>query len=209
MRSFALIAGLAALAVASPMPQDPSDLTADLPIPDIVSAPIGAADNDTVAYDPDAAAAAAVAVVLTTSDDNTVVTKRSLEERDSCAAQPVGYGPTSPDVVDDPKSFQDYSGFATTANGAGTPSGYVQTFQNYKASVNACGYLTYKTYTSYDVNQAAADCNAIVGCKGFNIFFERDPSVVGPCDRSAPRMTTMLTMVRTPAPLTPTHLPPP
>lgn len=184
MRSFALIAGLAALAVASPMPQDMGDLAADLPVPDIVSVPIGAADTDSVAYDPNAAAAAAVAVVLSDpSSDSSVVTKRSLVERAACDPQPLGSGPTSPDVADDPTSFQNYAGFSTAATTAQTPSGYVNTFTDKKASVNACGYLTYKTYTSYDVNQAALDCNAIVGCKGFNIFFERDPTVVSEDDK--------------------------
>lgn len=197
MRSFALIAGLAALAVASPLPQDSSDLLADLPVPDIVSVPIGAADIDTVAYDPTAAADAAVAVVLSdTSTDNSVVSKRSLVERGACDPQPAGYGdaPGLGTFSDDPKSFQGYKGFATAANGAGTPSGYVSTFTNQLASVNACGYLTYKTYKTYDVNKAASDCNAIVGCKGFNIFFERDPTVVSPHD-TALRVVTMLTMI--------------
>jgi hypothetical protein len=65
----------------------------------------------------------------------------------------------------------------------------VNTFTNYKTSVTTCGYMGYKTYSSYDVNQAALDCNKITGCKGFNIFFERDPSVVSRPGNSIFRVT--------------------
>lgn len=186
MRSIVLIAGLAALAVASPVPQefDPSALL-DYDDPPMNSADTGAG---TVIIPLDVAAVVSAAVVDMKTDsspdvaanDISAVLKRSLEVRTSgdCAAQPAGYGPTYPQVANDPTSFQNYQGFADAANNAATPGGYVNTFTNYKASVSACAYMGYKTYKTYDVGQAAADCSRITGCKGFNIFFERDPTQV-------------------------------
>jgi hypothetical protein len=186
MRSIALIAGLAALAVASPMPQQyPGDALLDYDDPPMTDVDTGAG-TEIIPLDVAAIVAAAVVDIKTDSspdvaaDDISAVLKRSLKERTpgDCAAQPAGYGPTYPQVANDATSFQNYQGFADAANGATTPYGYVNTFTNYKASVSACAYMGYKTYKTYDVGQAAADCSKITGCKGFNIFFERDPTQV-------------------------------
>lgn len=61
--------------------------------------------------------------------------------------------------------------------GASTPSGYKQSFVNKAGSSQQIGYLTYKTYDTYDVDGCAAACNSEKYCRGFNIFFERDPSL--------------------------------
>lgn len=184
MRSFAIIAGLAALAIASPAPQifDPSDLD-DIEPAAAVTVPLGVG-SQTLPFDASAASASAYAETAADpspdvgSDSTAALSKRSLARlaaRGNCAQQPLGYGDAAPQ--DNAASFLGATCFAATANNAQTPAGWVQTFVNQQASVSACSYMGYKTYKSYDVNQAAADCKAITGCKSFNIFFERDPTL--------------------------------
>jgi hypothetical protein len=186
MRPFVLIAGLAALAVASPMPQDlgeVEDLAAELPDLDTTDVPIGAG-SVIIPFDTGAAAVAAANAGIDTSDSIIVAStstssKRSLERRDGCAsqpAQPTGSGPKP--AIDSATEFLKLTDFSTAATGATTPSGYINTFTDQKAALSGCGYMGYKTYKSYDVAKAAQDCGNISGCKGFNIFYERDPSVV-------------------------------
>lgn len=65
------------------------------------------------------------------------------------------------------------------ARGARTPSGYTQDFVGQSASVQEIGYLTYKNIEdgSYNVQECADFCDSVSLCKGFNIFYERDPQV--------------------------------
>ncbi|KAH0025912.1 hypothetical protein KCU78_g4558, partial [Aureobasidium melanogenum] len=185
MRSIALIAGLAALAAASPTPQVfPSDQLADLPSPPISDVPSGAG-QDIIPLDVNAVVANAVADIIADPtpdlDANipAAINTTTLEKRTAgdCAIQPTGYGPTSPDVADDPNSFLSSTLLAGSALTAPQwVNGFHRTFQNKQASVSGCSYQGYKTYQTYDVTQAAADCKNIAGCKGFNIFYERDPT---------------------------------
>ena len=48
---------------------------------------------------------------------------------------------------------------------------------NKSGSSQQIGYLTYKAYDTYDVQGCADACNSEQYCRGFNIFFERDPSL--------------------------------
>lgn len=66
-----------------------------------------------------------------------------------------------------------------TAQNASTPNGYAKAFTNQQASTQQIGYLTFKTLpgTKYDVDACAAFCNSVEFCLGFNIYYERDPTV--------------------------------
>jgi hypothetical protein len=93
---------------------------------------------------------------------------------DPCAPQPGAYGPpTTPDTVD---AFKSNPVYHKMANDAKTPSGYVQTFKDLNASVNANSYLAYKLLESYDVAGCSAYCDSTENCLGFNVFIERDPA---------------------------------
>jgi hypothetical protein len=63
------------------------------------------------------------------------------------------------------------------AQTAGTPEGYTKAFTNLIGSTEQIGYLTYKTLDTYSPDECAAFCNSEKYCLGFNLFFERDPSV--------------------------------
>ena len=65
------------------------------------------------------------------------------------------------------------------AKNAATPSGYIQNFKNLQAGSQQIYYLTYRTIDSgeYDVASCASFCDSEKFCNGFNIYYERDPSV--------------------------------
>jgi len=180
MKSFLIIGALAALASARPqeIQWDVVDAAAD---PPTVLVPIGA-EPDIVTYNPDAAASAAAALIVAdplpqvTSPLDDII----LEKRDNpCSPQPTGAGPIpSPDTA---SSFLSYAPFAAAASSAPTPSGYLNTFTNLKASNSAYGYMGYTTLDTYSSAACAAECDTRVGCSAFNLFFERDPSVVSCC----------------------------
>jgi hypothetical protein len=127
---------------------------------------------------------------------DTLVEERTLPEtdicstkpKDSCLPEPIGAGPTpSPDTD---AAFLSYATFASTASGATTPPGYTNTFTNLQASVNAYGYMGYTTIDTYDTALCATRCSGVDNCHGFNIFFERDPSVDPGTDCLNPPSTT-------------------
>jgi hypothetical protein len=64
-----------------------------------------------------------------------------------------------------------------TAQKAETPGGYINAFTDLTGSTEQIGYLTYKTLDSYSTAECAAFCDSEKFCLGFNLFFERDPSV--------------------------------
>lgn len=104
-----------------------------------------------------------------------LVAASPLLPREACEPQPAGHGPVpSPDS---PSAFVALSAFSTAANNAPTPAGYHKTFTDLKASCNSYGYLGYTALESYDTNACATRCEATQGCAGFNIYFERDPTV--------------------------------
>jgi hypothetical protein len=184
MRSFILIASVAALAVASPMPQnlnDPSfDLADKLPVLPTTTADVG---NDTVIipYDPKAAAAAAA---LEAANSPELIDLPDKRDSTSCPAPSIG------DTVD---NFRNSNVFSNAANGAVTPDKFTQTFVNKQASLEGCGYLGYTPYDTYNVAQAAQDCLNKDGCRGFNIYYERDPSVTPDyTDCKNPASTTVI-----------------
>lgn len=93
----------------------------------------------------------------------------------TCYPQPTGISHrTSPD---DAASFRKDTYYANAAQSAQTPIGFNAVFTNTGASPNADQYLGYTLMDTYDVQTCANKCNAITGCKSFNVYFERDPSV--------------------------------
>jgi hypothetical protein len=68
---------------------------------------------------------------------------------------------------------------AQAAKNAGTPEGYTKSFTNLQGSTQQVGYLTYRTIDSglYDVDACKSFCDSEKFCLGFNIYFERDPSL--------------------------------
>ncbi|KAF1354582.1 hypothetical protein BDV97DRAFT_374662 [Delphinella strobiligena] len=182
--SFIIPAALAAMAAASPVPQDLDwdaiDALEPVPTPTI---PIvdASAYATIVAYTASAAASTVSAQIaasgLSTADlvgtdesDDSTTSKRSIQR----SIQKRGVAATSPDT--DVAFFAD-SRYSAAALNASTPSGYTQTFQNLNASNNAFGYMGYTVLSSYDTAGCAAKCDAISGCASFNLYFERDPTV--------------------------------
>ncbi|KAK5626649.1 hypothetical protein RRF57_002364 [Xylaria bambusicola] len=178
MKLNALIATtLVSLAGASPLqPRQLLDfaLLDSAPQPTIGSVSIGEQPH-TVEFDLPAATAAATATPLPVA----AVEKRDLEGRTSDACTPVlprGKGPIP--VPDDARTFAEYPDFATFANTAPVPTGYQRTFQNLQASSSAYGYSGFSYLDSYDTDECARQCNKIDSCRGFNIYFERNPEEV-------------------------------
>lgn len=93
----------------------------------------------------------------------------------TCYPQPSGISHRS--TPDNAAAFRSDSYYANAANAAKTPIGFNSVFTNTGASPNADQYLGYTLMDTYDVQTCANKCNAITGCKSFNVYFERDPSV--------------------------------
>jgi len=106
-----------------------------------------------------------------------VAARDELQKRDGdCSVQPAGKGPAvnSPDTVE---AFLGNDTFAQESLNACTPDGYELSFINLQGSTQAPSYLGYITLNSYDTDACVAYCNALDGCQGVNIYFERDPSL--------------------------------
>ncbi|KAI1177844.1 hypothetical protein F4777DRAFT_587062 [Nemania sp. FL0916] len=143
----------------------------------------------TVSFDLPAATQEAVANPLPAT------TKRGIEARtnDACSSLDAGSGPIpTPDSSD---SFLAFDEFATAANSASVPSGYYQTFANLQGSNSAYGYSGFSTLETYDTAECASRCNNVDSCSGFNIYFERDPSVVPGAGCEDPASTTVIKCV--------------
>jgi hypothetical protein len=88
---------------------------------------------------------------------------------------PAGYGPKpTPDTTE---AFLTYQPFHDTAKAAKAPSGYIATFTDLNAAVNANTYLGLTTLQTYDVAGCGGLCDNKDLCTAFNIYIERDPSV--------------------------------
>ncbi|KAL8688876.1 MAG: hypothetical protein Q9218_005318 [Villophora microphyllina] len=179
MRSVCLVAALAGLAYAAPSPApqfmnfDEID-SADIPL--VTGPPIDAVSQPVSYSEPAAKSAAA----QDTTQDLTSPSKRDLTKRgvnDPCAPQPDGYGPKP--ATDSAAAFLAYQPFADTANAAAAnpPQGYQTSFQNLQASVSANSYLGLYTLKTYDTVKCQQYCDAANLCTGFNIYFERDPTL--------------------------------
>ncbi|KAF2242981.1 hypothetical protein BU26DRAFT_123634 [Trematosphaeria pertusa] len=179
MRSTLIAASaLCGLAAAAPRPQEINVAAAEeLPLPTVLGAPLAATNTPAVTYDPTAAASSAAAAVSTAPADPSS-RRRAMKKRDACQQQPGGFGPVPGDGSVEAYLAED-SILASAAQGASTPSGYINAFTDLQGSTQQIGYLTYKTIDSgdYDVKSCADFCDSEKYCLGFNIYYERDPSV--------------------------------
>ena len=204
MRSYAAALAILvtyATSAPAPAPQLPDfNLVYDAPTPSILGPPpVGG--NQTSVFDVSSALASATAGVTTVasvsattvapngkSDVTTTSTpSTSLPSSTSstseattvsiptatCTPEPDGYGPKNLTVSE----FQHYLFFTVDALLAPTPHGYVNTFRNLNASVNANSYLGFYDLTSYNTETCAQLCDNTTLCTAFDIYAERDPSV--------------------------------
>ncbi|KAI4717846.1 hypothetical protein E4T48_05951 [Aureobasidium sp. EXF-10727] len=171
----ALVAVVAALPAPAPQEID-LDLFLNIPTPTVIQA-TGTPDK-IVTYDTKAILASAtqvssISVAVTDAASSTP----SIVKRAACGPEPSGYGPVTTNPKDDAASFLANPVYANAANAATVPDGYVQTFKNLNASSSAYGYLGFTNLQSYSPQTCATKCNAIKGCMGINIYFERDPKI--------------------------------
>ncbi|KAG8632125.1 hypothetical protein KVT40_001265 [Elsinoe batatas] len=99
-----------------------------------------------------------------------------LDKRAACDAEAPGVSGYAFDESS-AEGFTGATSFADAANGASVPSGFVSVFTNQQASKNGNDYLGHTLLTSYDVPACAAACAGKPTCQGFNILFERGPSL--------------------------------
>lgn len=102
-------------------------------------------------------------------------TRRS---RRTCATQTQGQGPRP--ALDTGAGFKGDTDFAklATSAAAAAPAGFIQSFSNLQASSQTSHYLGHHTMAQYDAELCAAKCNEVSACSAFNLYLERDPSVV-------------------------------
>ncbi|ORY63272.1 uncharacterized protein BCR38DRAFT_344496 [Pseudomassariella vexata] len=193
MKAALSLPAFAALAMAGPLvPRQDIDfvLVEDAPDPTLVMVPVGPTAQS-VTYDLAAATRSATANPLPVE----AVEKRgaTLVARSPCQPQPSGSGPrVSPDTDN---AFLSSTELSSIAAAAPIPTDYSRMFVNLHASSSAYGYQGFTTLESYDTNLCAAKCNDILGCFGFNIYFERDPSVEPAASCPNPSSTTVIKCV--------------
>ncbi|KAI9664642.1 MAG: hypothetical protein M1821_006088 [Bathelium mastoideum] len=119
------------------------------------------------------AAPASTPQITTASLTGTTTTSASPSASTACTPEPDGYGPKNLSV----NQFEHNPQFTLDALFAPTPAGYVNTFRNLNASVEANSYLGYYDLTSYDTHTCAKYCDDTTLCTAFDIYAERDPSV--------------------------------
>ena len=98
----------------------------------------------------------------------------------------------SPDTAD---AFLASPEFVSAAAAATAPPGYYSTFANLKASNNAYGLLGFRTLDTYDAAACAARCDTDDHCSGFNLYFERSPTVDPGANCADPPSTTAIKCV--------------
>ncbi|KAF5845869.1 hypothetical protein GGP41_008378 [Bipolaris sorokiniana] len=126
-------------------------------------------------------------------NDTTTLPAKFLKREWDCSDQALGSGPVP--SSDTPEAFLAFSELSDAANGAKTPEGYVNVFQNKKASSQTSSYMGYFSLSSYDTEACAAKCSTTKGCLSFNILFERDPEKVPATACPNPASTTVIKCV--------------
>ncbi|KAF1995427.1 hypothetical protein P154DRAFT_500294 [Amniculicola lignicola CBS 123094] len=187
MPSVLLIAALAGLAVAAPQNINAAAVSG-LVTPTLLGPDVAELTPTPIAYNPTSAARAAAAEVTAnpvTPKKRSVVNlgaasplNGAIGKRDACDPQPNGIGPV-PGKGAVAEYLDPYNALSQAAQDAATPKGYTKAFTNLQGSTQQIGYLTFKTITSdvYDTQACADFCDNVNYCLGFNIYFERDPSV--------------------------------
>lgn len=120
-----------------------------------------------------------------------------------CSKQPSLYSYKSADGALGLRSFLDDTTYLDSANAvnAAAPTGFKQVFRNLVASVNSAGYLTFTTQGSYNVSTCASSCQAVAGCRAFNIYAERAPSLAPAAGCENPASITNIKCVMFGAPV--------
>ncbi|KAI1102443.1 hypothetical protein F4804DRAFT_343232 [Jackrogersella minutella] len=191
--SVTFIQAFVALTLASPVIEPRQGIDTSLvniaPTPTSASIPIGPTADSTT-YNLTKATESATASPLPVGTDP-VSRRHVLPRQTACQPLPTGAGPIP--TPDTDSSFVGYDNFSTAATQATTPSNYTSTFVNLHARSDSYGYLGFDTVATYDTQDCATQCSSVWrGCQGFNIFFERDPSVQpGPNCRDPPSTTNI------------------
>ncbi|KAJ6261569.1 hypothetical protein Dda_4239 [Drechslerella dactyloides] len=192
MRTTIVLAALAASALAAPrpVPQDVNfaDVLSDFApfTDDLPMGPEYGANKETIP-----------AVTPPTSDivDNIKtdpatpgkVRRRDVSKRTSgdCAPQQINTGPQFDGT---PAEWTALVQNAYPPNNPSTIGPYTKVFDGLIGSVNQMGYLGLTTINSYDLTFCRNKCDTKVGCLGFNLYVERNPSLnPGPgCPNPAP-----------------------
>ncbi|KAJ4331916.1 hypothetical protein N0V87_008774 [Didymella glomerata] len=139
-----------------------------VPTPTVLGPKVDETQAPSISYNPTAAAATVAAIVKSEG----VVEKRDTS---SCGAPQPGSAAPVPEDGSVNAYLKTDSQLRQVARAAATPSGYKQSFVDKTGSSQQIGYLTYKSYDSYNVQGCADACDGEKYCLGFNIFYERDP----------------------------------
>ncbi|MCJ1305500.1 hypothetical protein MMC08_008314, partial [Hypocenomyce scalaris] len=140
------------------------------------SGPAVTALSQPVTYTPTRTAYETVVAATSAAADSSAA-KRQVNN--ACAPQPSSSNPPMGAQNDTPADFETDPILGDTSINAPVPNGYTQSFSNLNASVSAPGYLGLYLLDSYDPSACAAYCGGVVNgaCQGFDIYFERDPSL--------------------------------
>ncbi|PNS13815.1 hypothetical protein CAC42_1306 [Sphaceloma murrayae] len=93
----------------------------------------------------------------------------------ACATQQILY--TYTPVPNTPNGFLTDTSLLNQATGVLAPAGFTTNFTGQYGSLFASNYLGYYQISSYSPSACSAICDSISNCKGFNLYFERDPVV--------------------------------
>ncbi|KAI9814586.1 MAG: hypothetical protein M1827_003142 [Pycnora praestabilis] len=173
MRTAFVLSGLAGLAAAIPAPAPQLlNLAVFDAAPKTLVTPAVTVASQTVAYNTASAVASA-------TNDPIAALLLSKRQNGDCAPQPSGAGYVpSPDTDSGFETYYEQDQNIDDAEGyVNAPENYIAVFDNLQASYSGYAYLGLYTLSSYSVYDCAFHCDAVTGCVGFNIYFERDPSV--------------------------------
>jgi len=68
--------------------------------------------------------------------------------------------------------------FNTAGNNWLAPAGYYQVFVSQFAAISTTNYLGFYQLPDYNLTACAALCNSVSSCAAFNIYYQRDPTVI-------------------------------
>ncbi|KAG9948848.1 hypothetical protein KCU85_g4754, partial [Aureobasidium melanogenum] len=124
-----------------------------------------------------------------TTTSSSVVASSTPAANGACSPMP-NYGYTYTPSNPAPSAFLKDSTLRAQYMSASVPANYVWRFAGFYASISQAGYMFYTELSSYSPSQCAAICDANTSCKGFNIYFERTPSLTpgNGCTNPAPQV---------------------
>ncbi|OTA98997.1 hypothetical protein M426DRAFT_27908 [Hypoxylon sp. CI-4A] len=169
-----IAAALATASVLEPRQGIDTSLVETAETPTSVSIPVGPTADSTSYNLSEATESATESPLPVGTEPNTRA--EIVPRQTACQPLPTGAGPVP--TPDTENAFLRFRAFATIARQAPTPSGYNETFVNLHARTETYGYLGFSVSNSYDTEGCADQCSTVFrGCLGFNIFFERDPTL--------------------------------